>query len=186
MFELITVTPKLSKGASPSQCRNAFSMPFVSWRGRSPMPSTSVIGVVRSKNGLPILESPCTDLLSWRIEHISSSSLDLCRGHSVDGTECNAEIAKYCRIVAAPTFIGIQRLRKSRQIEQMQFWFCPGKLQACIRDTWSRSIVHYPTLPHVWPIVLGTKLTQSEVDDFKALDFVLNDGEMDSESVEAE
>ena len=33
--------------------------------------------------------------------------------------------------------------------------------------------------------MLGTKLTQSEVDDFKASSFVLNDGGMDSESVEA-
>ena len=67
----------------------------------------------------------------------------------------------------------------------MQFWFCPGKLQACIKDSWSKSIVHYPALPRVWPIVLGTELIQSEVDDFEALGFVLHDGGMDSESVEA-
>ena len=102
--------PKLSKGASPNQCRNALSMPSVSQRGRSPMPSTSVVGVIRSKNKLPILESPCMDLLSWRIERISPSSLDLCRGHSTDGTKCNAKIAKYRRAVVALTFIGIQRL----------------------------------------------------------------------------
>ena len=67
----------------------------------------------------------------------------------------------------------------------MQFWFYPGKLQACIKDSRSRSIVHYPALPCVWPIVLGTKLIQSKVDDFEASDFVLNDGGMDWESVEA-
>ena len=67
----------------------------------------------------------------------------------------------------------------------MQFWFYPRKLQACIKDTRSRSIVHYPALPSVWPIALGTKLTQSEIDDFEASGFVLNDGRMDSESVEA-
>ena len=106
--------PKLSKGASPTQCRSGLSMPSASRHGRSPKPSTSVVGVVRSKIGLPILESPCTDLLLWRIERISPSSLDLCRGHSADGTMCNAKIAKYRRVVVAPTFIGIQRLRKSR------------------------------------------------------------------------
>ena len=56
--------PKLSKEASPTQCRNGLSMPSASRRGRSPKPSTSVVGVVHSKIGLPILESPCTDLLS--------------------------------------------------------------------------------------------------------------------------
>ena len=40
------------------------------------------------------------DLLSWRIERILLSSLDLYRRHSTDGTKCNAKIAKYhhCRI----------------------------------------------------------------------------------------
>ena len=177
--------PKLSKEASPSQCRNALSMPSVSRRGRSPMPSSSVVGAVRSKDGLPIVESPCMDTLSWRIERISPSSPDLCRGHSADGTKCNAKIAKYRRAVAAPTFIGIQRLRKSHQTEQMQFWFCPGKLQACIKATRSRSIVHYLALPRVWPIALGTKLTQSEVDDFEASGFLLSDAGMGLESIVA-
>ena len=99
------------------------------------------------------------DLLSWRIKHIFPSSLNLCRGYSADGTKCNAKIAKYCRAIAAPTFIGIQRLRKSYQTKQMQFWFYPGKLQACIKDTQSKSIVHYPALPLVWPIMHGMKLT---------------------------
>ena len=68
----------------------------------------------------------------------------------------------------------------------MQFWFYPEKLQACIKDTWSRSIIHYPALLLVWPIMHGTKLIQSKVDDFKASGFVLSDGEMDSVLVEAD
>ena len=67
----------------------------------------------------------------------------------------------------------------------MHFWFYLGKLQACIKDTRSRSIVYYPALPLVWPIIYKTKLIQSEVDDFKALGFVLSNGVMDSVSVEA-
>ena len=55
----------------------------------------------------------------------------------------------------------------------MQFWFCLGKLQACIKDTRSRSIVHYPMLPHVWPVQRGTNLIQAEVDDFEASRFSL-------------
>ena len=86
------------------------------------------------------------------------------------------KIAKYRCAVAAPTFNGIQRLRKSRETKQMQFWFCLGKLQACIKDTRSRSIVHYPALPHVWPVQCGTNLTQAEVDDFEASRFSLCSG----------
>ena len=58
----------------------------------------------------------------------------------------------------------------------MQFWFCPRKLQACIKDTRSRSIVHYPMLPHVWPVQRGRNLIQAEVDDFEAFGFSLCSG----------
>ena len=93
--------------------------------------------------------------MDWRIERISPSSLKLCRGHSANGSNCNAKIAKYRRVVAASTFTGIQRREKSRDTQQMQFWFCPGKLQACVKETRFRSILHYPTLPLVWPVKLG-------------------------------
>ena len=53
----------------------------------------------------------------------------------------------------------------------MQFWFCPRKLQAYIKDTCSRSIVHYPLLPHVWHVQRGTNLFQAEMDDFEASGF---------------
>ena len=76
---------------------------------------------MRTKTGLPVIESSCANLMSWRIERISASSLDLCREHSVSGMKCNAKIAKYQRAVAATTFNGIQRLRKSHETEQMQF-----------------------------------------------------------------
>ena len=58
----------------------------------------------------------------------------------------------------------------------MQFWFCPRKLQACIKDTRSRSIVHYPVLPNAWPVQRGTNFTQVEVDDFEASGFSLCSG----------
>ena len=168
--------PKLSKKGSPGQSRIPLSVPNNANMGRSAKASSSHGGVVRTKTGLPVLESSCANLMSWRIERISPSSLDLCRGHFASGVKCNAKIAKYRRAIAAPTFNGIQRLQKSRETEQMQFWFCPEKLQACIKDTRSRFIIHYPVLPHAWPVQRGTNLTQAEVDDFEASGFSLCSG----------
>ena len=144
--------PKLSKKGSPSQSRIDLSVLNNANMGCSTKASSSHGGVVRTKTGLLVIESSCANLMSWRNERISPSSLDLCRRHSASGVKCNAKIAKYRRAVAAPTFNGIQCFRKSHETKQMQFWFCPGKLQACIKDTHSRSIVHYPVLPHVWPV----------------------------------
>ena len=112
--------------------------------------------------------------MDWRIECISPSSLELCRDHSANGSNCNTKIAKYRRAVAAPTFTGIQRQGKSCDTKQMQFWFCPRKLQAYVKEARSRSIVHYPTLPFVWPVKAGTILSQAEVDGFEASGFVLD------------
>ena len=112
---------KLSRTTSPFQCRSALS------RRRGPGGSgvahgcTSEEQVTRAKCGLPIIESSCADSMAWRIERISPTSSVLCSGHSVNGLKCNAKIAKYRRPVVAPTFNGIQRLRKSCETEQMQF-----------------------------------------------------------------
>ena len=171
--------PKLSKKGSPSQSRIALSIPSNANMGRSSKASSLHGGVVRTKTGLPVLELSCANLMSWRIERIFPSYLDLCRGHSASGVKYNAKIAKYRRAVAASTFNGIQRLRKSRETEQMQFWFCPGKLQACIKDTRSRSIVHFSVLPHAWAVQRGTNLTQAGVDDFEASGFSLCSGVAD-------
>ena len=168
--------PKLSKKRSPGQSRIALSVPSNANMGRSAKASSSHGGVVRTKTRLPVIESSYANQMSWRIERISPSSLNLCRGHSASGVKCNAKIAKYQRAVAAPTFNGIQCLQKSCETEQMQFWFCPGKLQACIKDTRSRSIVHYPVLSNAWPIQRGTNLTQAEVDDFEASGFSICSG----------
>ena len=61
--------------------------------------------VTQTKCGLPIIESPCTVSMAWRIERISPSSSILCSGHSANGMKCDAKIAKYRRAVAAPTVL---------------------------------------------------------------------------------
>ena len=49
-----------------------------------------------------------------------------------------------------------------------------------MKETQSRSILHYPTLPLVWPIKLGTlSLTPAEVDGFEASGFVQAIGVID-------
>ena len=99
--------PKLSKKGSPSQSRIALLVPNNANTGRSAKAFSSHGGVVRTKTGLLVIESSGANLMSWRIERISASSLDLCREHSVSGVKCNAKIAKYRRAVATPTFNGI-------------------------------------------------------------------------------
>ena len=56
--------PKLSKKGSLSQSRIALSIPTNAHSGRLVKPSSSHDGVVRTKTGLPIIESSCANLMS--------------------------------------------------------------------------------------------------------------------------
>jgi hypothetical protein len=39
----------------------------------------------------------------------------------------------------------------------------------------SKWIVHYPDVPHSWPVMEGTNLTQAEVEGLKAAGFKIDD-----------
>ena len=63
--------PKLMKRASASQCCTALMLPTVFTTEDLAMPialSTSRSGPVWSRNGFPIVESLCTNLMDLRIE----------------------------------------------------------------------------------------------------------------------
>ena len=113
--------PKLGRGMSPSQSR--------SLRSPSPiagMPPSHVASSIDKQPpsqvpltilGLPIVESSCINPMGWRIERISGSATDLCKGYTVDGKRCNARMAKYKKATPAPTFTGIQKVFRSRSTE---------------------------------------------------------------------
>ena len=171
---------KLEKGLSPAKSRGVVEL-MSSTQAKSSINSRTPKSIARAivvctMKDLLVVGTPCSNSMAWRIERISSTTIDLCRGYTTNGTRYNAKIAKYQRAIAASTFIGIQRLAKSTQTEQMQFWFCPGKLQSCVMGVYCRSIVHFPTLRLVWLVKSGTNLTKEEVDRFEASRFVLNDG----------
>ena len=88
-------------------------------------------GIPITSTGLPILASPCLDATQFRIERFSSEFSETCRGR-FGGKRCNARIAKYRRVVAAPTFLGIEKQSKSSESQQVQVWFCPTKFDHCI------------------------------------------------------
>ena len=88
---------------------------------------------MRTKTGLPVIELSCANLMSWRIERISPSSLDLCRGHSTSGVKCNAKIAKYQRAVATPTFMVFSAFESLVKLNKCNFGFVPGSFKLALR-----------------------------------------------------
>ena len=50
--------------------------------------------LVKSSTGLPIQESPCSDLTQWHIQRVLLGSSETCLGR-IDGRRCNAKITKY-------------------------------------------------------------------------------------------
>lgn len=165
--------PKLGKHSTLGATRCLKRSPKTTDVGSDTMPP--VVAVV-TRNNLPIRESPCTNPLEWRIERISPQCKDQCRGYNGDGKRCNARIAKYRRPTAAPTFTGIQRKFKSNDTEQKQFWFCPTNLEACVMGGRSKYIMHYADVPEVWPVMMGTNLSQIEIQGLESAGFKLDEG----------
>ena len=113
--------PKLGKGMSPTQARsimtakNSLSQPLPIKKtsrilsplrrlSRSPSQQGSFVWpLALTKNRLQISKSPCADPTKWHIERIEMDSQEHCHGRS-DGKKCRAKIARYRRVVAAPTF----------------------------------------------------------------------------------
>ena len=187
------LVPKVGKGISPSQGRllgrslhsQGQGLSFV----KSSNPSTVSLfsnsagshhslacdSQVITRSGLPILESPCSDPLQWRIERVPSDSFVTCWGR-FDGKRCNAKIAKYRRSIAAPTFLGIERHSKSKESRQVQVWFCLTRLDRCVLGPGAKWIINYPDIPDKWPMRCGTSLTHAEVTSLELGGFVLEDG----------
>ena len=155
----------MSSNPSVASQKSDFSMP----RG------SESANLVKLSTGLPIQESPCSDLTQWRIQRVSLGSSETCRGR-IDGRRCNAKIAKYRRAVAAPIFLGIERHSKSRDTRQVQVWFCPTKLDRCILGPETKWIINYPDIPDKWPVMVVTSLRQAEVISLESGGFVLDDG----------
>ena len=184
--------PNLGKGVSPSQVRAVrrcshsqahaqssvmSSNPSVaSEKSDFSMPQGSEsANLVIASRGLPIQESPCSDLTQWCIQRVPLGSSAACRGH-IDGKRCNAKIAKYRRAVTALIFLGIERHLNSKETRQVQVWFCSTKLDRCVLGLGARWIINYPNIPDKWPMMVGTSLTQAEVISLESVGFVLDDG----------
>jgi hypothetical protein len=94
---------------------------------------------------LPVHESVCANPMAWQIERLNPSSKVQCSGH-IGNRRYTSKIAKYRRATAAPTFTGIKRKPKSKEMVQKQLWFCPTNVNRCVLGQ-SRWIVHYPNIP---------------------------------------
>jgi hypothetical protein len=158
--------PKISRMVTPGQMRRRRCL---SESAVDPVPP-----IAFTKSGLMVSESEC-DPMAWRIERIDPSSTVTCRGH-FNGKRCTAKIAKYRRATVAPTFTGIERVYKSDSTQQKQFWFCPSDVSKCVLAH-SKWIIHYPDIPHTWPVKSGTSLTQAEVEDLEAAGFNIDEGD---------
>ncbi len=44
-----------------------------------------------------------------------------------------------------------------------KFWFCAYDIHRCVEGVIRTSILKHPSLPIIWPVMLGTNLTTSEI-----------------------
>ena len=52
---------------------------------------------------------------------------------------------------------------KKNKLERMQFFFCNDDIERCVKGTKRKWVKSRPEVPKVWPVKVGTNLTQREI-----------------------
>ena len=92
--------------------------------------------------------------------------------------KCTARIVRNNNATAAPTYTGMMDNYWKNRIERMQFFFYNDDIEQCVKGTRHKWIQSMPVVPSIWPVKLGTKLSQAEVLALEAAGFRLPQRQM--------
>lgn len=110
-----------------------------------------------------VLETTCNEK-DWHIARLPKTSAKACFAQqAITKKKCVAKIVQYNKSTAAPTYMGMMTNYKKNKVEQMQFYFCNDDIERCVKGTRRKWVMAKPPVPKVWPVKLGTNLTQQEV-----------------------
>ena len=109
-----------------------------------------------------VLETACNEK-QWHIARLPKTSAKACFAQQATTMKkCVARIVQDNKSTAAPTYTGMMRNYKKTMV-QMQFFFCNNDIERCVKGTIRKWVQSKPPVPQIWPVQLGTNLTQQEV-----------------------
>ena len=120
-----------------------------------------------------VQETTCNER-EWHIARLPKTSAKACFAQqAITKKKCVAKIVQNGKSTVAPTYTGMMENYKKNKLEQMLFFFCNDDIERCVKGTRRKWVVARPAVPDIWPIKLGTNLTQKEILDLENAGFRL-------------
>ena len=120
-----------------------------------------------------VQETTCNEH-EWHIARLPKMSAKACFAQqAITKKKCVARIVQDGKNTAAPTYNGIMHNYRKNKQERMQFFFCNDDIERCVKGTRRKWVVSNPAVPEIWPVKIGTNLTQKEILDLENAGFRL-------------
>ena len=134
-----------------------------------PKPAVGISPVEEGEQVIPprphtkvVLETVCNEN-EWHIARLPKTSAKACFAQQATSKKkCVAKIVQYNKSTAAPTYTGMMKNYKKIKV-QMQFFFCNNDIERCVKGTIRKWVETKPPVPEIWPVKVGTNLSQQEV-----------------------
>ena len=166
-----------SEGDSHRPDKVNFSHPRVQTRSASARVQLQPIPEVTSPmpHVTHVQETDC-NVHEWHIARISHKAKNKC--HAVQAQtniRCKMVIAKGGKATAAPTYKGERQVPTFRGARHKteDFWFCPDQIARCVMGPKRGHVLTRPNIPDIWPVLVGTDLTRSEIMELEEAGFRL-------------
>jgi hypothetical protein len=165
-----------SEGDSHRPDKVNFSHPRVQIRsatGRVQLGSA----VVETNTVLPhtqsVMETDC-DTSEWHIARLSHKSRKQCHAiQKYTQAKCKLLIVRHGISTAAPTYRGQKREYKGTAVQTEDFWFCADQIARCVMGPKRSHVLTRPEIPEIWPVLIGTNLSRTEIIEFEEAGFRL-------------
>ena len=109
-----------------------------------------------------VQETAC-DETQWHIARLPKTLAKACFAQQAITKKCIAKIVQDGKSTTAPTYTGMMDSYKKNKLEHMQLFFCNDDIDRCLKGTKRKWVKSRPEVPEVWPVKMGTNLSQKEI-----------------------
>ena len=119
-------------------------------------------------------ETTCKET-KWHIARLPKTSAKACLAQqAITKKKCEAKIVHGNKSTgSAPTYTSVMQNAHKKRPKTMEFFFCNDVIERCIKGTKQKWIQSRSDIPSIWPVKIGTNLSQKEILDLKSASFQL-------------
>jgi hypothetical protein len=112
--------------------------------------------------------------MEWHIARLPKTSAKACFAQqAITKKKCEAKIFQGSKPTTVPTYTGVMQNAHKKRPEVMEFFFCNGNIERCVKGTKRKWVQSRLDIPSIWLVRIGTNLSKKEILDFESAGFQL-------------